>query len=189
MRTLLEAIPHDDAALDSALQKIQRRPVIINERALMDRLPNIPLSFLEENLENFGKLYTNLTLKKTHVNVFENEFAKRVVLHQSLQPMAGRVGSIYSQRLQLLFLLSPKTFIVALYAATQKCVCRSLTKTTIFDTRPSLGTDVTYIFREHLTDFYRKGCLALDLLRSFTDSLRSDCVSIHELKFLVSLFS
>ena len=146
----------NDTALVSALQKIQRRPVIINERALMDRLPNIPLAFLERSLENFGKLYTNLKAK-SHMNVFESEFAKRVVLYQSLQPIARRVGSMYAQMLQLLFLLSPKTFIVALYAATQKCVFPSLARQTIFDTRPSIGTDVTDIFRDHLTDFYRKG--------------------------------
>ena len=189
IRTLLDTIPSDYDDLASELEKIKQRPVLLNESALADRLPNVPLVFLEKRLEDFGKLYTNLKAPG-QVNVFDQEFAKRVVLYRALQTMSRRVGSMYAQLLHLLFLLSPKTFVVALYAVTQKCVGQtSLSKVTIFETLPSIGTDVTDIFRDHLADFYRKGCVFLNLPRSFTDGLRSDCVSFHELKFLTSFFT
>lgn len=184
----LSSILCEDAELMSSLQKLRRRPVIINKHALVQQLPNISLTFMGRTLEDFGKLFTNLQ-SKSNINVFDVEFSKRVVLYNALQTMSRKTGSMYASLLQLLFMLSTKTFVIAFYAATQGCICHPLSKMSIFDARPSIGTDVSDIFRDQLGELYRKGCTELNLSRSFVDKLRHDCVSMYELKFLVSIFS
>eukprot|EP00624_Nannochloropsis_granulata_P007101 evm.model.NODE_6271_length_19919_cov_71.801147.2 len=185
---VLSSILHKDEELTASLDRLRRRPMIVKKHALIQQLPNISLTFMGTGLENFGKLFTNLQTKSND-NVFDVEFRKRVVLYNALQTMSRKAGSMYASLLQLLFLLSSKTFVVAYYAATQGCVCNSLSNLSIFDARPSIGIDASDIFKDHLGDMYRKGCIDLNLPRSFIDKLRQDCVSIYELKFLVSVFS